>query len=325
MLLSGVKRCFHVQQTFLAQVEKSVLAKLRKKTGYTISNCKKALELNESDIQKATSWLHEQAQNEGWAKAEKLQGRQTAQGLIGILMQHKTAAMVEVNCETDFVSRNREFLNLVSSIAAICHTHAKNTCTNNAGNIAKLHLDNKQLMALPWEENSGKTLADLVAMKIGQVGENMALHRAICYRVADHLELGCYAHPIGDSTLQSGNFFHGKYGAILAFEKSAAKDTVGTNLTAEQCGRQLSQHIIGMNPQSIGNIADVVEKVEEPLAKDDDDESHLVREVDDESRLVHQDFLVDPLVTVADFLQQYGITVMDFVRYECGETHADKD
>ncbi|XP_065577978.1 elongation factor Ts, mitochondrial-like isoform X3 [Artemia franciscana] len=110
--------------TAKAGSNKSPLAILRKKTGYSFSNCKKALEVNENNIEKAEQWLHAQAQEQGWAKATKLQDRSTAQGLIGIAVnkERNVAAMIELNCETDFVARNARFQDLVTTITNHCLT-----------------------------------------------------------------------------------------------------------------------------------------------------------------------------------------------------------
>lgn len=67
-------------------------------------------------LSQAEKWLQEQAQALGWSKATKLQGRPTAQGLIGVSVNKNIAAIVEVNCETDFVARNKTFQTLVDSV-----------------------------------------------------------------------------------------------------------------------------------------------------------------------------------------------------------------
>ncbi|XP_015277691.1 PREDICTED: elongation factor Ts, mitochondrial-like, partial [Gekko japonicus] len=74
---------------------KELLVKLRKKTGYSFVNCKKALEKFNGDLKEAEAWLHEQAQKEGWSKASKLEGRKTKEGLIGLLKEGNSAVMVE--------------------------------------------------------------------------------------------------------------------------------------------------------------------------------------------------------------------------------------
>ena len=103
-----------------AAATKSSLGKLRKKTGYSLSICKKALEESGQDMAKAELWLREQAQAQGWAKAQKLEGRNTQQGLLGVQVVGDKAALVELNCETDFVARNAKFHSLLQVVASTC-------------------------------------------------------------------------------------------------------------------------------------------------------------------------------------------------------------
>lgn len=70
---------------------------LRKKTGFPIGKCKEALSNNADDVDKAEKWLYERAQEEGWAKIDKLKDRTASQGLIGLLMKGNKAAMLEVS------------------------------------------------------------------------------------------------------------------------------------------------------------------------------------------------------------------------------------
>lgn len=72
----------------------------------------------------------------GWTKATKLQGRQTTQGLIGVLSKNNIAAMVELNCETDFVARNEHFQNMVDTVANACLQKASEQ--NVAGNLVQV-------------------------------------------------------------------------------------------------------------------------------------------------------------------------------------------
>ncbi|KAG8007878.1 Elongation factor Ts, partial [Nibea albiflora] len=81
----------------------------------------------------AESWLHEQAQKEGWSKANKLEGRKAKEGLIGLFIRDKAAVMVEVNCETDFVARNEKFQQLVKDVAFATLAHHQNKNQSKAG------------------------------------------------------------------------------------------------------------------------------------------------------------------------------------------------
>ena len=75
---------------------KSPLATLRKKTGFPIAKCREALSLHADRVEEAEKWLQEQARKEGWTKAEQLRGRTTKQGHIGVLLEQRKAAVVEV-------------------------------------------------------------------------------------------------------------------------------------------------------------------------------------------------------------------------------------
>jgi len=100
----------------------------------------------------------------------------------------------------------------------------------------------------------------------------------------------------------------GKYGALLLYRATPTDTT--QPLSAEglhAVGRQLCQHIVGMNPQSIGS-----------LTPPDEDSGTAMPVADDESRLVQQEYMLDTTQTVSSVLLQNGLTVLDFVRYECG-------
>nr|KAF6375667.1 Ts translation elongation factor, mitochondrial [Pipistrellus kuhlii] len=87
---------FHAGHWLSSASSKELLMKLRRKTGYSFVNCKKALETCGGDLKQAESWLHEKAQKEGWSKAAKLHGRKTKEGLIGLLQEGNSTVLVEV-------------------------------------------------------------------------------------------------------------------------------------------------------------------------------------------------------------------------------------
>ena len=86
------------------KVQKSLLSKLRRETGFPFSKCSAALQRHRNDYDAAVDWLHEQAEKEGWNKATKLQGRSTSQGLVGLRVEDNFAAMVEVRHGVAFLS-----------------------------------------------------------------------------------------------------------------------------------------------------------------------------------------------------------------------------
>ncbi|XP_071524284.1 elongation factor Ts, mitochondrial isoform X2 [Panulirus ornatus] len=236
----------------------------------------------------AEAWLHAEAQAHGWAKATKLSGRKTTQGLIGIHIEGNLGAIVEVNCETDFVARNEKFKTLVAKVARECMNSV--TPRQNHG-VIKEAFSEEHLKG--FQTSEGNTLGDLLALAIGTIGENMSLPRAVRIQGSPGTHLVGISHP---STLDQ-NLQTGKYGAILALKSSCELTEVA---------KQLCVHVIGMNPKVIGTLSD-------PKASNPDDETTLV----------HQEFLTDPAKTVGEVLQEENIEIVDFVRFESGEQTVD--
>ncbi|XP_060051004.1 elongation factor Ts, mitochondrial isoform X2 [Erinaceus europaeus] len=145
---------------------KEQLLKLRQKTGYSFVNCKKALETCGGDLRQAETWLHEQAQKEGWSKISKLQGRKTKEGLIGLLQEENAAVLVEVNCETDFVSRNSNFQHLVQQVALGAMLHCQ-SLTEQLSTYRKGFLSSSELSELPAGPEHEGFLKDQLALAVG--------------------------------------------------------------------------------------------------------------------------------------------------------------
>lgn len=86
----------YLAQSAVAPKSSSPLSTLRKKTGYSLSHCRAALQQFNDNLEQAEAWLHQRAQAEGWSRATKLQSRAASQGLIGIINNADSAVMVEV-------------------------------------------------------------------------------------------------------------------------------------------------------------------------------------------------------------------------------------
>ncbi|XP_058814446.1 elongation factor Ts, mitochondrial isoform X1 [Topomyia yanbarensis] len=283
---------------FYATAEKSALASLRKKTGYTFANCKKALELHNNDLLRAEQWLKEQAQAMGWSKATKLEGRNTTQGLVGVLIRSNIGAMVEVNCETDFVARNQSFQKFVLNASAACVRYMDQI--EGDTNLTKVGLNGEALKQIVMDD--GKSLGDHLALMIGTVGENASLSRAICFKAPETIKLTGYVHPAPIEDIPSDIPQYGKYGSILAF-KNTSSDSNG------EVAKKLCQHVVGMKPDRIGDRSR-----DEPA-----------KEKDDETCLIYQEYLADPNYTVGEVMEANSIEVVDFQRYECGEKSKTED
>ncbi|XP_055680498.1 elongation factor Ts, mitochondrial [Lutzomyia longipalpis] len=282
---------FLISSRSYSQNSPNALATLRRKTGYTISNCKKALDLHQNNLVAAEKWLNDQAQALGWSKAEKLEGRKTQQGLIGVLVRDNCGVMLEVNCETDFVARNKKFQEFLGASSATCWKYIREN-VKNATDVSQKNLSSDDLKALLAAD--GKILSDHLALLIGTVGENAALRRGIGFKSEDSgVFLTGYAHP---SQTEEDGFSFGKFGAVVAFRRS---DTPRD----PQLERKICQHIVGMNPKRIGDKA--VDEANE--------------DADSEDVLIHQEFIADATKTVGEILEESHLEVVNFTRFECGE------
>ncbi|XP_044533371.1 elongation factor Ts, mitochondrial [Gracilinanus agilis] len=271
---------------------KEHLQKLRRKTGYSFTNCKKALETCGGDLAQAEAWLHKQAQKEGWSKATKLQGRKTKEGLIGLLQEGNSAVMVEVNCETDFVSRNLKFQQLVQQVALgtmlYCQSLREQLSTYRKGFLETAELS--QLRVGPDREDS---LKDQLTLFIGKLGENLTLKRAAWVTVPNGFYIGSYVHGAMHSPSLS-NMVLGKYGALVICQTTEEKPNL------QDVGRRLGQHVVGMAPLSVGSVDD------EPGGEE-------------ETKMLAQPYLLDPSITLGQYVKPLGVLVVDFLRFECGE------
>ncbi|KAM6927439.1 elongation factor Ts, mitochondrial [Xenentodon cancila] len=290
------KVCQHVQLFHsgpqLLSADKALLMKLRKSTGYTFINCKKALEKFDNDITQAENWLHEQAQKEGWSKANKLEGRKAKEGLVGLFVGGTAAVMVEVNCETDFVARNETFQQLVKDVTFATLAYHRNKAQRQEGYV-KSFLAGDELSKLGLSE--GASLADQVALTIGRLGENMSVKRAVALAVPADWHIGSYVHGgVGNQN----EVALGRYGALVVFQggKEGERDLLG---------RKLGQHIVGEAPLSLGDMDDL------PCGES-------------ETRLLPQTLLADPSRTVAQFLRGQQARVLDFIRFQCGEAAGEE-
>lgn len=156
----------------------------------------------------------------------------------------------------------------------------------------QIGLDAEQLRQLPTKE--GKCLADQLALVIGSLGENATLRRAMCFKTDGNIHLSAYAHPSGT---EHNNILLGRFGGLIALKQKEQKD-----IDIKALGRNLCQHVVGMDPKKVGTSSD------EPA-----------KNPDDETCLIHQEYLVDETTIVNDVLEEHGIEVIDFKRFECGE------
>lgn len=142
----------------MAEITAALVKELREKTGAGMMDCKKALNEAQGDIEAAIDWLR----TKGLAAAAKKSGRVAAEGLVAVASGDKTAAMVEVNAETDFVARNEAFQNFVESVAQVA---------------LKVGDDLEAIKAATLD--TGRTVADELTHLIATIGENMTDRKSV--------------------------------------------------------------------------------------------------------------------------------------------------
>ena len=144
----------------MANITAGMVKELREMTGAGMMDCKKALAATDGDMDAAVEFLRKNGQ----AKAEKKAGRIAAEGLCKVVVKDdKTAAVVEVNSETDFVAKNEEFQNFVATVA-------QQAVESDAA-------DMDAFLAEKWNLDASKTVKDALVEKVAKIGENLNIRR----------------------------------------------------------------------------------------------------------------------------------------------------
>lgn len=145
------------------------IRQLREETSCGVIECKKALEESKGDFQKAKELLRKR----GLEMAAKKSDRVAKEGRVESYVHHgnKIAAVVEVNCETDFVARNEDFIAFTRNLAM---------------HIAALNPENVQaLLAQPFVKDASKTIQDLLNELVAKIGENIQINRFVRFKVGE--------------------------------------------------------------------------------------------------------------------------------------------
>jgi elongation factor Ts len=206
----------------MATITAAMVKELRDKTGAGMMDCKQALAETDGDMEAAVDWLRKK----GLAAAAKKAGRVAAEGLIGAAVEGTRGALVEVNSETDFVSRNDKFQGLVSTLAGLA---------------LKANGDVEALAASAYP-GTGRTAAEEVTHLIATIGENISLRRSAALSVSDGV-VAAYVH----SPVAAGL---GKIGVLVALEST------GDKAKLEAFGKQIAMHVAAARPEAL-HIADV--------------------------------------------------------------------
>ncbi|MBP7320251.1 MAG: elongation factor Ts [Lachnospiraceae bacterium] len=201
----------------------AMVKELREITGAGMMDCKKALGETDGNMDEAIDFLRKNGQ----AKAEKKAGRIAAEGLCNVLVEDdKTAVVVEVNSETDFVAKNEKFQSFVASVA-------KQALVSKSENIDEFVQEN-------WIEDSAKTVKDALVEQISVIGENLTIRRF--EKVV--AENGCVV-----SYVHGG----GRIGVIIEADTTVVNDQVKTALT------NVAMQVAALSPKYVSQ-ADVSEE-----------------------------------------------------------------
>ena len=273
-------------------VTASQVKELREKTGAGMMDCKKVLTETDGDMEKAIELLRER----GIAKAAKKSSRVAAEGLVAAYVSDdkKVGAVVEVNAETDFVSKNDEFKTFVNDVA-------RQIVEKNPANV-------EELLAQPSIAESGKTVQEVLTNKIATIGENMTIRRFARF----------------ESTGIVASYIHGegKIGVLVDMENATpelAKDICmqiaaakpeflnREAVTAERVAKEME--ILKAQAMNEGKPAEIAEKMVQGR----------INKFYGEICLLEQPFVKDPDIKINKLLESKGAKINNFARLEKGE------
>ena len=264
---------------------------LRERTGAGILDCKKALEEANGDIEKAIDILRQK----GIAKAQKKQSRIAAEGLTAIYEKENKAVILEVNSETDFVSKNDKFKDLIANIG--------NTVLNsNAKTLEE---------AMELKYNDG-TINDYIIAETAVIGEKLSFRRFELVEKADDENFGIYIHLGGKiSTLAVVK------GGDKALAKSLAMQITAMNpkyMTEEEVPEEVKAREMSVIKEQIANEKkDITAEVAEKMA------NGRLNKFFKEICLLDQEYIDDSKKNVKTFLEENHMQVVNYIRYEVGE------
>ncbi len=269
----------------MAAITAAMVGELRAKTDAPMMECKKALTEADGDMAKAEEILRVKL----GSKAGKAASRVTAEGVITAFINGTTGALLEVNCETDFVSKNDDFLALSNACAQLV--------------AEKNPADVTALSALPY---SGKTVEEVRAELIGRIGENMSLRRFTRFSGENKLvsylhgtRIGVMVEYTGDDTAAKDVAMH-----IAAMKPIALSSA---DVPADKIATEKS--VAELKAAESGKPAEIIAKMVEGSVQ------KYLKEVS----LLNQTFVKNDKQTVEQMLKAANTTIKSFMMYVVGE------
>lgn len=281
------------------EITLDLIKELRAKTGAGINDCKKALQEVDGDLEKAIEYLRKK----GAAMAVKRADKATNEGAVKIKFadDRKSAAIIEINCETDFVSKGDDFQGLADTIAAA----AFNAKTG----------DVEQLMGA---DAGGHSVKEKIDEYMGKVGEKIELRRADYVNAPDGFVAG-YVH------------FGSKLGSLIGFKGAYSE-------AAEALGKNVAMQVVAMNPLAISRKdipESVIEKEKEiylTQAKNENKPDNIAQTIVNnkveryfqENCLLEQEYINESSKNVKNLIEDFnkssnaGLEVISMIRYQLG-------
>ena len=284
----------------------SGIKKLRDLTGAGFLDCKEALENSDSDIDKAIEFLRKK----GISTAQKKRDRTVSEGLIAISkdQSNKEASIIEINSETDFVARNKNFQNFVFNLSKIN--------LDQKGNLDKL---------MKSKYNNEENVSDALTNLISKIGENLTIRRCKYINIDNGL-IGTYVHNVEKDDM-------GKIGVLLS-----VKTDIDFSLIKDFL-KKMCMHIAATNPIAISssNIDEHILKKEkefqlEEIKKSGKDQTiqkkmftGKMNKYFNEVVLLDQNFVMDDNIKISQFIEKNSkelnasIEIIKIIRFKVGE------
>jgi elongation factor Ts len=293
----------------MAEISAALVKELREKTGAGMMDCKKALAESAGELEAAVDWLRKK----GLAAAARKAGRVASEGLVGVVVNGLSGAIVEVNSETDFVARNDTFQGFARAVAALALVAGGDLEAIKRAKLA-----------------SGRTVEEELAQLIATIGENMSLRRAAGLKVGQGI-VASYVH----NQISPGL---GRIGVLVALESGAEPGKLAA------LGRQIAMQVAAANPQALevsGLDPALVERERQVLveqARGSGKPEEIIQKMVEgrlrkfyqEVVLLEQDFVVEPGTSVGKAVEAASkalaapIKVVGYVRFALGEGIAKK-
>ena len=271
------------------EVTASMVKDLREQTGAGMMDCKKALAETNGNMEEAVNYLREK----GIAKSAKKESRIAAEGLANIYVDNNKAVILEVNSETDFVSKNEEFRNMIDTIGnALLNSEAKSV------------EDAKEVMT------SEGTIGELIVEKTAKIGEKLSLRRFEIVEKSDDEHFGAYIHMGGRiAALTVVKGANSEIAKDVSMQAAAMKPLYLNESDVPADVVDNERNVLKEQAMNEGKPAEIAEKMVEGRIK------KFYKEI----CLAEQPFIKDGDVTVAKYVANNGGEILKMIRYEVGE------